>query len=345
MNNKRKSNLWLLFVVIVLAVTIMTFIILGAAMAILFALGIIPTQQQLAPFPFIMLILLSIILGTSISLIIGRIILKPVDKLSNGLERVAKGDFSIRLDEKTNVKEISRIYENFNAMTQELSGIETLRSDFIANVSHEFKTPLTAIEGYAALLCNQELTEKQRRDYLDKITGNARKLSELTGNILWLSKLENQKVIPNKKYYRLDEQIRKTILSLENEWSVKNLDFDIALPKIDFLGNEGLLYHVWYNLIGNAIKFSYENQTIKISMEKTDSEVIVVIADSGCGMEEDAQRHIFEKFYQADKTHSKDGNGLGLTLVKRSGDLCNGHITVESQLHKGSVFIVRLPAE
>ena len=121
MNNKRKSNLWLLFVVIVLAVTIMTFIILGAAMAILFALGIIPTQQQLAPFPFIMLILLSIILGTSISLIIGRIILKPVDKLSNGLERVAKGDFSIRLDEKTNVKEISRIYENFNAMTQELS--------------------------------------------------------------------------------------------------------------------------------------------------------------------------------------------------------------------------------
>ena len=140
-------------------------------------------------------------------------------------------------------------------------------------------------------------------------------------------------------------QIRKTVLSLESEWSVKNLDFDIALPKIDFFGNEGLLYHVWYNLIGNAIKFSYENQTIKISMEKTDSEVIVVIADSGCGMEEDAQRHIFEKFYQADKTHSKKGNGLGLTLVKRIIDLCNGHITVESQLHKGSVFIVRLPAE
>ena len=237
------------------------------------------------------------------------------------------------------------MYENFNAMTRELSGIETLRSDFIANVSHEFKTPLTAIEGYAALLRNRELTEKQRKDYLDKIAGNARKLSELTGNILWLSKLENQSVIPNKKYYRLDEQIRKTVLSLENEWSVKHLDFDIALPKTDFFGNEGLLYHVWFNLIGNAIKFSHENQTVKISMEEADGEVVVVIADSGCGMEEEAQRHIFEKFYQADKSHAKEGNGLGLTLVKRIVDLCNGHIAVESQLKKGSVFIVRLPTK
>ena len=340
-----RSNLWLIFVAIVSAVMVIALILITTIMSVLFALGVIPTQQQMAPPLFIMLIVLSIILGVGMSLIIGRIILKPVDKLSNGLESVARGDFSIRLNEKTKVKEISRMYENFNAMTQELSGIETLRSDFIANVSHEFKTPLTAIEGYADLLRNQELTAKQRKDYLDKITGNARKLSELTGNILRLSKLENQKVIPNKKHYRLDEQIRKTVLSLESEWSVKNLDFDIALPKIDFLGNEGLLYHVWYNLIGNAIKFSYENQTIKISMEKTDSEVIVAIADSGCGMEKDAQRHIFEKFYQADKTHSKEGNGLGLTLVKRIVDLCNGPITVESQLHKGSVFIVRLPAE
>ena len=292
-----------------------------------------------------MLIIVSIVIGTGISLIVGRSILQPIGRLSDALDTVAKGDFSIRLDEKTKVREISRMYENFNAMTRELSGIETLRSDFIANVSHEFKTPLTAIEGYAALLRNRELTEKQRKDYLDKIAGNARKLSELTGNILWLSKLENQSVIPNKKYYRLDEQIRKTVLSLENEWSVKHLDFDIALPKTDFFGNEGLLYHVWFNLIGNAIKFSHENQTVKISMEEADGEVVVVIADSGCGMEEEAQRHIFEKFYQADKSHAKEGNGLGLTLVKRIVDLCNGHIAVESQLKKGSVFIVRLPTK
>lgn len=345
MNNKpkSKSNLWFLFVVIVLAAMLVTFVVIGAVMALLFALDVIPAQQQFAPLPFMMLIIVSIVIGTGISLIVGRSILQPIGRLSDALDTVAKGDFSIRLDEKTKVREISRMYENFNAMTRELSGIETLRSDFIANVSHEFKTPLTAIEGYAALLRNRELTEKQRKDYLDKIAGNARKLSELTGNILWLSKLENQSVIPNKKYYRLDEQIRKTVLSLENEWSVKHLDFDIALPKTDFFGNEGLLYHVWFNLIGNAIKFSHENQTVKISMEEADGEVVVVIADSGCGMEEEAQRHIFEKFYQADKSHAKEGNGLGLTLVKRIVDLCNGHIAVESQLKKGSVFIVRLP--
>ncbi|MFQ7077179.1 MAG: two-component sensor histidine kinase [Oscillospiraceae bacterium] len=347
MNNKpkSKSNLWFLFVVIVLAAMLVTFVVIGAVMALLFALDVIPAQQQFAPLPFMMLIIVSIVIGTGISLIVGRSILQPIGRLSDALDTVAKGDFSIRLDEKTKVREISRMYENFNAMTRELSGIETLRSDFIANVSHEFKTPLTAIEGYAALLRNRELTEKQRKDYLDKIAGNARKLSELTGNILWLSKLENQSVIPNKKYYRLDEQIRKTVLSLENEWSVKHLDFDIALPKTDFFGNEGLLYHVWFNLIGNAIKFSHENQTVKISMEEADGEVVVVIADSGCGMEEEAQRHIFEKFYQADKSHAKEGNGLGLTLVKRIVDLCNGHIAVESQLKKGSVFIVRLPTK
>ena len=374
MNNKpkSKSNLWFLFVVIVLAAMLVTFVVIGAVMALLFALDVIPAQQQFAPLPFMMLIIVSIVIGTGISLIVGRSILQPIGRLSDALDTVAKGDFSIRFqnkktyaeyqiignafndmvseisirfDEKTKVREISRMYENFNAMTRELSGIETLRSDFIANVSHEFKTPLTAIEGYAALLRNRELTEKQRKDYLDKIAGNARKLSELTGNILWLSKLENQSVIPNKKYYRLDEQIRKTVLSLENEWSVKHLDFDIALPKTDFFGNEGLLYHVWFNLIGNAIKFSHENQTVKISMEEADGEVVVVIADSGCGMEEEAQRHIFEKFYQADKSHAKEGNGLGLTLVKRIVDLCNGHIAVESQLKKGSVFIVRLPTK
>ena len=315
MNNKpkSKSNLWFLFVVIVLAAMLVTFVVIGAVMALLFALDVIPAQQQFAPLPFMMLIIVSIVIGTGISLIVGRSILQPIGRLSDALDTVAKGDFSIRLDEKTKVREISRMYENFNAMTRELSGIETLRSDFIANVSHEFKTPLTAIEGYAALLRNRELTEKQRKDYLDKIAGNARKLSELTGNILWLSKLENQSVIP--------------------------------LPNTDFFGNEGLLYHVWFNLIGNAIKFSHENQTVKISMEEADGEVVVVIADSGCGMEEEAQRHIFEKFYQADKSHAKEGNGLGLTLVKRIVDLCNGHIAVESQLKKGSVFIVRLPTK
>ena len=304
--------------------------------------------EQAAKVTFLNVALLSL-LCTVIDGIRRRIMVKrPVKRIVSAAEQIMKGDFSVRIPSLRSADKMSGfdvIADYFNQMAEELSGTETLRTDFIANVSHEFKTPLTAIEGYAALLRNRELTEKQRKDYLDKIAGNARKLSELTGNILWLSKLENQSVIPNKKYYRLDEQIRKTVLSLENEWSVKHLDFDIALPKTDFFGNEGLLYHVWFNLIGNAIKFSHENQTVKISMEEADGEVVVVIADSGCGMEEEAQRHIFEKFYQADKSHAKEGNGLGLTLVKRIVDLCNGHIAVESQLKKGSVFIVRLPTK
>ena len=238
---------------------------------------------------------------------------------------------------------IREMYGDFNAMAKELAGVETLRSDFVSNVSHEFKTPLAAIEGYATLLQNKNLSSDKAREYLEKIISNAHKLSVLTGNILNLSKLENQNNVPNRKPFDLSEQIRKTILMLESAWEEKNISFDLSLPDIQYSGDAGMLFHVWYNLIGNAIKFSEKNSAIRIDLRTAENKVYVTIEDHGCGIDEKILPHIFEKFYQGDTSHSADGNGLGLALVKRIVILCGGEILVKSEKNKGSEFTVVLP--
>ena len=339
---KRTSLVWLYFALVAVLILVIVTLIMSAVMFLLFRRGDIPPGPA-GMFPLDFMIILGAILGTVVAILVIKQIFKPIERLSKGLRRVSTGDFSVRLKEKSMFAAIREMYGDFNAMAKELAGVETLRSDFVSNVSHEFKTPLAAIEGYATLLQNKNLSSDKAREYLEKIISNAHKLSVLTGNILNLSKLENQNNVPNRKPFDLSEQIRKTILMLESAWEEKNISFDLSLPDIQYSGDAGMLFHVWYNLIGNAIKFSEKNSAIRIDLRTAENKVYVTVEDHGCGIDEQTLPHIFEKFYQGDTSHSADGNGLGLALVKRIVILCGGEILVKSKKNQGSEFTVVLP--
>ena len=271
-----------------------------------------------------------------------RQLVNPLKKLNRASEKLARGEFDISLYYKGKITELETVFKNFETMATELSSIETLRSDFVSNVSHEFKTPLTAIEGYTTLLQNPDLSKEEHEEYIERIIHNTKRLSGLVGNILMLNKLSNQTQQPEIKTYRLDEQIRQILLQQESAWNSKNLEFNLNLQEISYTGTEQLLYHVWSNLINNAIKFSYENGTITINLKKNYKHVVFEIIDQGIGMTPQSLNHIFDKFYQADTTHKEEGNGLGLAQVKKILDLTENQITVKSELGKGSSFTVLL---
>lgn len=269
-------------------------------------------------------------------------ILKPLPVLKDAMERVSKGEFDIKLETESKVDEIRGAYDSFNIMVKELQSTEILQTDFISNVSHEFKTPINAIEGYAMLLQGEDISEEQN-EYIEKILQNTKRLTELIGGILLLSKIENQVIEPKKEYFRLDEQVRKVIVALEMKWTKKEIDFDITMDEVVFCGNQSLLYHVWLNLIDNAIKFSHQNGIITIKLYKENNEIIFIITDDGEGISEENMKHIFDKFYQADSSHNKEGNGLGLSLVKRILNTNDGIIECKNNEGKGCTFTVKLP--
>ena len=227
-------------------------------------------------------------------------------------------------------------------MVRELKKNEIFKSDFISNVSHEFKTPLSTIQGYATLLQSPDLTLDERNIYTSYIIEACQKLTTLTSNILKLSKIDNQEIKINYHSYRLDEQIREVILSYEKQWTEKNIDLDIELDELYINSDEDMLNQVWANLIGNAIKFSNQNGIIKIRLTKKEGCVEFVIEDNGIGMSQETMEHIYDKFYQGDNSHSKEGNGLGLSLVKKILDLIGGEIEVSSKLDQGTCFIVNI---
>ena len=290
-----------------------------------------------------MFLISSLLLGTVVSLFVGKLIIRPVQNIGNAFDELSKGNFDVKVSENERIEEIREIAQHFNSMTYDLSHIETLRNDFVANVSHEFKTPIASIEGYAALLQNGNLTPEKQSRYIEKILDNSQKLSSLCSSILMISKLENQEILPKESEYRIDEQIRKAVLGLESKWTEKDIGFEIDLPKQTYLGSEQLIGQVWSNVIDNAVKHSYNGGVIEINMKKIGNNLTVTIADHGDGMSEEVQKHIFEKFYQGDTSRKSDGNGLGLALVKRITDLCGGDISVKSAPNEGAVFTVTLP--
>lgn len=340
---KKGSLLWLYLALIVIAIIIGIFTVVFFIAFLLYHNGYFPPEKGFIGGPIWLIFLFGLIISAGISLFVAKKIMKPIEELRYSLKQVANGDFSIRIDGKTRLAPISEMNADFNSMVKELSSIETLRTDFVANVSHEFKTPLSAVEGYATLLQNAKITEERRREYVEKIISNTRALSTLTGNILKLSKLENQDCITDKANFSLDEQLRLVLLNLESEWTTKNIELDIDLQNVVCYGNEGLLYLVWYNLISNAIKFSKNGGKIEIRLSTEKEKTVVKIKDYGCGIGVEEQKHIFDKFYQADSAHSGKGNGLGLALVKRIVTLCKGEVSITSQKEQGSTLIVKLP--
>ena len=294
--------------------------------------------------PYIVwIILASVIAGGVLNNFLSIRYFGPVLKLEKAMQQVAEGDFSVRLKTGKHLKEIQDIYTNFNRMVQELEATEILQTDFVSNVSHEFKTPISAIEGYATLLQNSEVpVSGEQEEYIDKILFNTRRLSHLAGNILLLSKIEHQSIQTRQNWYRLDEQIRQSIVLLEPDWSKKEIEFDVDMVDVEYMGNESLISHVWDNLLSNSIKFSPVGGTIHIRMVPEGKKILFSIENEGPWISEDALKHIFDKFYQEDSSHKQEGNGLGLALVKQILNLCKGSITAENIPDGGCRFTVTL---
>ncbi len=297
---------------------------------------------------FYVIVLLVFCLSTIISIFISKKFSEPLSKLSDATNQVAKGNFEITLErpKKKNGKErkqteVDVVYDSFNKMVSELKQNEMFKTDFISNVSHEMKTPLATIQGYATLLQNEKLTKKEKQEYLATIITATKQLSNLTTNILKLSKLENQSIFIEPKEYNLAEQMRRVILSLESLWSKKDIDLVIDIDEITAKLDESLIEQVWKNLIENAIKFSNDKGKIEISLTQDKNSITATIKDYGVGMTENTKNHLFDKFYQGDNSHSKEGNGLGLALVKKILDIHNAEIIVESEINKGSTFTVK----
>lgn len=303
------------------------------------------TPLQMPLVVLIVGLIVSVMIGTCISAGVANKIVKPVRQVKKAMHRVEKGDFSQRLEITGFNGEIDELIESYNKMAEELGGIEMFRENFINSFSHEFKTPIVSIQGFAKQLKKENLSEEKKQEYIDIIISESKRLTNLSSNILMLTKIENQQIITDKTEFSLDEQIRNSILLLEKQWTAKNIDFDIEMQEISYISNAEMLSQVWVNTIGNAIKFSPEGSTISVKLFQSKDDIRAEISDRGIGMDENTIRHIFERFYQGDKAHSAEGNGLGLPLVKRIVELCNGNIRVESEYGKGTNFIVTLPIE
>jgi len=272
-----------------------------------------------------------------------RTVEKPVREIQQALDKITAGDFSVRLDPNTTYGSFAGIMDSINHMTAELGGVETLRSDFLANVSHEMKTPLAVIQNYGTLLQSPDLTEEERTKYARKITGQTRRLSSLMTNILKLNRLENQQIYPKAEPFDLTEQLARCMLQFEQVWEERQIEIETDLQEdVMVRMDEELLELVWNNLLSNAFKFTPVGGTVRLSLSTAGDIVQVVVADTGIGMTAREGARIFEKFYQADSSRSTSGNGLGLALVKRIMDIVGGEITVASTPGAGSTFTVRL---
>ncbi len=270
---------------------------------------------------------------------------KPAQRIVEGAEKIMEGDFSVRIQPQATITgdPFQEIITQFNRMAKELGSVETLRTDFIANVSHEMKTPLAVMQNYGTLLQAPELPEEKRLEYAKGITDSSRRMADMMTNILKLNRLENQQIYPQVTEFDLGEQLCENLLQYENVWEKANIEIETDLAEgVMVKADAELLYLVWNNLFSNAFKFTPSDGTVSVSLKEEGDDAVVKISDTGCGMSAEVGAHIFEKFYQGDTSHSVQGNGLGLALVKRVVDILHGEISVESTLGVGSTFTVKI---
>ena len=269
---------------------------------------------------------------------------KITKHIASAAGKIVQGEFDVRIETVKQIgidENFNEIIRCFNKMAEELSGVETLRTDFIANVSHEMKTPLAIIQNYGTLLQKTNLSEEDRLEYAKGVSEGSKRLADMMTNILKLNKLEKQQIYPKTEEYDLGEQLCECLLQFENIWEDKNIEIETDLAEDVKVNTDGeLLSLVWNNLFSNAFKFTPYGGKVSLSLEVTEQQVIVKIADTGCGMSPEVGVRIFEKFYQGDTSHTTQGNGLGLALVKRVIDILQGEISVESTIGKGSTFVV-----
>jgi len=338
------NNYVVFFLIVAFAVTCCMLLFVNVLVD---TMGLILTEENIAAaakLTFGNVVLITLIFGT-IDYVRRRIMVdRPVKIITEATEQIMQGDFSVRVRPMhgAGMEGFNQIGMAINAMAKELSGTETLRTDFIANVSHELKTPLAVMGNYATMLQRPGITEDEKNEYAKSISEAARKLAQLITNILKLNKLENQQIFPQPKEFDLSEQLCECLLGFEDAWEAKNLEIETDIQDdVRIKSDPELLSLVWNNLISNAVKFTPDGGTIGLSLKTEGSSVIVQVRDTGCGMKPEVGQHIFEKFYQGDASHATQGNGLGLALVKRVVDILSGEIGVQSVYGEGSTFTVK----
>lgn len=329
--------------------------VLGVTAAVVWAasgLGAVDWTRLLTPSAVSILIYaLSILIGISMVVMIQKVILQPVRGMVDAMQRLAGGDFSVRMTCKGWMRplELRAFTQAFNTAAEELGSTEILRKDFINNFSHEFKTPITSLGGFADLLLeDEEMPAEERREYLTIISSESKRLAALANSVLALSRVEAQTILTDAAPYPLAEQLRQTALMTEQRWSRrKKIDLAVEIPEEGeclYTGSEALLKEVWVNLLDNAVKFSPEGGTVTLTLQQHPDTVTVTVTDQGPGMDEATQARIFDQFYQGDTSHKTEGNGLGLAMVKKIVALHGGRVTVDSRPGQGSAFTVWLPA-
>lgn len=269
---------------------------------------------------------------------------KQFADLADGLEKAVEGDFYAKLDpSKAGI--MSKVYKNFNRVTDELKNVRNMQEEFVNNYSHELRTPITSIKGFTEMLLEEDISEEERKKYLKIILDSANRLTNLAEESILMTKLDSQ-VILEKEKYLISEQIRNCIIMLEPQWSARNIDINVEIEEITYNGNKDIMQHLWMNLISNSIKYNKENGRLNISLKKNSkNEIVVTISDTGIGMTEEQISHIFEKYYQVEKSKTMQGLGLGLTIVNKIINLVNGKINVTSKLEEGTTFTVILTNE
>ncbi len=271
---------------------------------------------------------------------------RPVMCIVEAAERIVQGDFSVRISRQSRWgtdETFNRVIDCFNKMAEELAGVETLRTDFIANVSHEMKTPIAVMHNYGTLLQAEQLSDEKRLEYARGVTEGSRRMAEMMTNILKLNRLENQRIYPQATEFDLGEQLCECLVQFEDVWEKAGVEIETDIAEgVRVKADAELLSLVWNNLFSNAFKFTQPGGTVSVSLTATDRHAVVKVADTGCGMTAEVGTHIFEKFYQGDTSHSAQGNGLGLALVKRVVDILQGEIGVESTVGRGSAFTVKI---
>ena len=314
--------------------------LVGAVFLILMLLDLLNAAPVVLGIAYVLSVAL---LGTLLAAVVSRRLFSRFGELSGAMEKVAGGDYSVRLPEDNAPAELGDMTRSFNRMARELEGTELMRSDFISSVSHQFKTPLAAMEGYGALLGRDNLSTEERREYSQRLSSASRRLGRLTESILLLSRLESGSQAIERSPVRLDRQIRQCVLDLESAWSERSITPEAELEAVTVSGSADLLREVWTNLIDNAVKFSPEGGTVSLSLSEGPQGALFTVRDHGPGLSQEALSRAFEKFYRADKARTGAGNGLGLALVKDIVTCHGGTVSCENAPDGGAVFKVSLP--
>lgn len=329
--------------VFVLLIATLT-IVLGL-IALLFYGGMFPTEGKPPVSPVllaVLVVLVSSLVGSVLAIGLYSLSFKEFNHFRAAMNKVAKGDFTVTLPDSQE-SYMHELNASFNSMVRSLKSIETLKTDFISDFSHEFKTPISSICGFAKLLKNPNISEEEKQEYIDIIITESNRLTQLSKNTLSMSKLDNQETIYEKKPYRLDEQLRHCALLFQTEMESRQIDFSLTGEDVIYVGSEDLTQQLWINLISNAVKFTPNGGSIEITVTHDENNANVSVKDTGCGMDEETKARIFDKFWQGDTSRSVAGNGLGLAIVKKIVQIAGGTIDVRSEPNKGTTFNVVLP--